>query len=100
MKKLTLAALIGLIALMFSALPAGAQDGARIHLIHGIPDVDVDVEVGGANVIEGFSFQDTQDLSSFAGQTLTGLRVKVAGTDDVAIDAGDVALPAAGNFTE
>jgi hypothetical protein len=30
--------------------PVNAQDGARIHLIHGIPDVDVDVEAGGENV--------------------------------------------------
>ena len=79
--------------------PAGAQDGARIHLIHGIPDVDVDVEAGGENVFEGFSFGDTQDLSALAGNTLEGLKVKAAGTDDVAIDAGDVALPSSGNLT-
>jgi hypothetical protein len=99
MNKLITALIFGMLALMFSISPAGAQDGARIHLIHGIPDVDVDVEVDGSDVIEGFAFQDTQDLSSFAGQTLAGLKVKVAGTDDVAIDAGDVALPASGNFT-
>ncbi|MGF1595466.1 MAG: DUF4397 domain-containing protein [Acidimicrobiales bacterium] len=79
--------------------PAGAQDSARIHLIHGIPDTDVDVEAGGATVFEGFSFGDTQDLSTLAGSTLTDLTVKLAGTDDVAIDAGDVALPATGNYT-
>lgn len=99
MKKLTAALIIGLLTMMFGISPSGAQDGARIHLIHGIPGVDVDVEVDGSNVIEGFAFQDVQDLSSFAGQTLAGLKVKVAGTDDIAIDAGDVALPAAGNFT-
>lgn len=99
MKKLTAALLVGLLTLLFSVNPASAQDGARIHLIHGIPGVDVDVEAGGSNVIEGFAFQDVQDLSSFAGQTLEGLKVKVAGTDTVAIDAGDVALPGAGNFT-
>ena len=79
--------------------PASAQDDARIHLIHGIPDVDVDVEAGGENVFEGFSFGDTQDLSALAGSTLEGLKVKAAGTDTVAIDAGDVALPASGNYT-
>jgi hypothetical protein len=68
-------------------------------LIHGIPGVDVDVEAGGENVFEGFSFRDTQDLSALAGETLTGLKVKAAGTDDVAIDAGDVALPASGNYS-
>ncbi|MEM7094875.1 MAG: DUF4397 domain-containing protein [Actinomycetota bacterium] len=94
-----LAALAALaVAALVFATPAQAQD-ARIHLIHGIPDVDVDVAVGGSNVFEGFSFGDTQDLSSFAGATLEGLQVKAAGTDTVAIDAGDVTLPASGNYT-
>ncbi|MEM9565578.1 MAG: DUF4397 domain-containing protein [Actinomycetota bacterium] len=84
---------------MLFLAPADAQDGARIHLIHGIPGVDVDVEAGGENVFEGFSFGDTQDLSGLAGATLEGLKVKAAGTDTVAIDAGDVELPASGNFT-
>lgn len=81
------------------ALPAFAQESARIHLIHGIPDTDVDVVVDGEAVFEGFSFGDTQDLSALAGQTLTALEVRLAGTEDVAIDAGDVALPAAGNYS-
>lgn len=96
--------LTGLIAALFVvpflwATAAGAQESPRIHLIHGIPDVDVDVEAGGENVFEGFSFGDTQDLSALAGATLEGLTVKAAGTDTVAIDAGDVALPATGNYT-
>ena len=100
MKKLWFGALAALLSLALLAAPSAAQDdGARIHLIHGIPGVDVDVEVGGEAVIEGFSFKDTQDLSDFAGQTLAGVQVKVAGTDDVAIDVGDLALPASGNIT-
>ncbi|MEM7323719.1 MAG: DUF4397 domain-containing protein [Actinomycetota bacterium] len=78
---------------------ASADDAARIHLIHGIPGVDVDVEAGGANVFENFKFGDTQDLSALAGATLEGVKVKAAGTDTVAIDAGDLTLPATGNFT-
>ncbi len=97
--QLIAATLLALTLPLLLVGPADADDGARIHLIHGIPDVDVDVEAGGANVFEGFSFGDTQDLSALAGQTLEGLTVKVAGTDDVAIDAGDVALPATGNYT-
>ncbi|HSJ29507.1 MAG TPA: DUF4397 domain-containing protein [Acidimicrobiia bacterium] len=85
--------------LIVSAVPAMAQEGARIHLIHGIPDTDVDVVAGGEVVFESFSFGDTQDLSSLAGATLEGLEVRLAGTDTVAIDGGDVALPASGNFT-
>ena len=79
--------------------PAQAQSGARIHLIHGIPDTPVDVAAGGENVITDFTFGETEDLSALAGQTLTGLQVKAAGTDTVAIDAGDTALPATGNVT-
>ncbi len=96
-KLLTALMTLALAAVMFAS-PASAQD-ARIHLLHGIPDTDVDVEAGGANVFEGFSFGDTQDLSSFAGATLEGVKVKLAGTDTVAIDAGDVSLPATGNYT-
>ena len=95
MRRLLVFPLIAALMGLLMAAPASAQDGARIHLLHGIPDVDVDVEAGGANVIEGFSFGDTQDLSSFAGATLEGLKVKAAGTDTVAIDAGDVTLPPA-----
>ncbi len=78
---------------------ADAQSGARIHLLHGIPGVDVDVAAGGDTVFADFSFGDTQDLSAFAGATLEDLQVLVAGTDTVAIDAGDTALPASGNYT-
>ena len=51
---------LGLLAT--GSAPAGAQSGARIHLIHGIPDTPVDVAVGGTNVISDFTFGDTQDL--------------------------------------
>ena len=98
MRKLLTALLAIALASIAFAVPASAQD-ARIHLLHGIPDTDVDVEAGGANVFEGFSFGDTQDLSGFAGATLEGVMVKLAGTDTVAIDAGDVALPGSGNWT-
>jgi hypothetical protein len=79
--------------------PAQGQSGARIHLIHGIPDTPVDVAAGGETVIGDFTFGETEDLSALAGQTLTGLQVKAAGTDTVAIDAGDTALPDSGNVT-
>jgi hypothetical protein len=105
MKRLSFGALIAILAtaalsIALFAGPSAAQgNDARIHLIHGIPGVDVDVEVGGEVVVGGFSFKDTQDLSDFAGQTLADVKVKVAGTDDVAIDVGDLALPASGNIT-
>lgn len=94
-----IAGLVALLSLLALALPAAADGHARIHLLHGIPDVEVDVEIAGDVAIEGFAFGDTQDLSALAGQTLSDVLVKVAGTDTVAIDAGDLALPAEGNFT-
>lgn len=98
MKKLIAVFAATLMALAIAA-PAMAQASARIHLIHGIPDTPVDVYVDGTAVFTDFEFGDTQDLSSLAGETLTGLEVRVAGTDTVAIDAGDVDLPASGNFS-
>jgi len=91
---LTAAALLAV-----SVAPAMAQEGARIHLIHGIPDTNVDVVAGGEIVFENFAFGETQDLSALAGATLEGLEVRLAGTETVAIDGGDVALPATGNYT-
>ncbi len=99
MKKSLLVLVAMFAAILLPTSAAGAQDDARVHLIHGIPDTDVDVAAGGEVVIPGFSFGDTQDLSGFAGQTLEGLQVLVAGTDTVAIDIGDFDVPASGNFT-
>lgn len=101
MKRIRLAvAALATFALTLVALsaPASAQD-ARIHLIHGIPDTDVDVAAGGVNVFENFSFGDTEDLSGLAGSTLEDLTVKLAGTDTAAIEAGNVTLPTDGNTT-
>ena len=98
MKKLMAVFAATLMALAIAA-PAMAQESARIHLIHGIPETPVDVLVDGAPVFEDFNFGDTQDLSALAGETLVNLQVVLAGTDTVAIDAGDVTLPASGNFT-
>jgi len=96
MKK-TLALCVALISMMFAA-PASSQE-ATIMLAHGIPDTDVDVVVDGGVVIAGFSFGDMEDLSAFAGQTLPALTVNLAGTTTVALDLGDFAVPASGNFT-
>ena len=94
-RMLTLAA----VAVGLLAPSASAQESARIHLIHGIPGVAVDVRVDGQAVFENFEFGDVQDLSALAGTTLTNLQVTAAGTDNVVIDGGDVALPSSGNYT-
>ena len=96
MKK-ALAVLVALFSMML-ATPASAQD-ATIMLAHGIPDTDVDVVVDGDVVIPNYSFGSMEDLSAFAGQTLPNLTVNLAGTDTVALDLGDFAVPASGNFT-
>ena len=98
MKKLIAVFAATLMTLALAA-PAMAQSEARIHLIHGIPDTPVDVLVAGEAVITDFNFGDTEDLSSLAGATLESLQVVLAGTDTVAIDAGDVPLPASGNYS-
>lgn len=99
MKRLMILAVAALMAMMFAVAPASAQSDAEITLIHGIPDTDVDVVVDGAPVIEAFAFGDTADLTPFAGATLAGLTVNLAGTDTVAIDIGDFDVPATGNYT-
>ncbi len=98
MKKIIAVFAATLMALAIAA-PAMAQSEARIHLIHGIPDTPVDVYVADEVVFADFNFGDTQDLSSLAGATLVNLQVKLAGTDTVAIDAGDTDLPASGNYS-
>ncbi len=98
MKRL-IAVFAAALMILAIAAPAMGQAAVRIHLIHGIPDTAVDVYVDDAVVFENFNFGDTQDLSSLAGETLVNLQVKLAGTDTVAIDAGDVALPASGNYS-
>lgn len=98
MKKLLVVFAAAIMTLALAA-PGLAQESARIHLIHGIPDTAVDVYVDDAIVFADFNFGDTQDLSSLAGETLVNLQVKLAGTNTVAIDAGDTALPASGNYS-
>jgi hypothetical protein len=101
MKKLL--AGVAAVAAAMIALPAGnsgAQADVDIMLLHGIPGVPVDVAVDGAVVLPAFQPGDMQDLSAFAGQTLTNLEVRLEGTDTVAIgpvDSFDV--PASGSWT-
>lgn len=95
--KMVLALFVALFSMLLVS-PAGAQD-ATIMLAHGIPDTDVDVVVDGDIVIPNYSFGSMEDLSAFAGQTLPNLTVNLAGTDTVALDLGDFAVPASGNYT-
>lgn len=100
MKKL-LAAAAAMVAVVAAAPgAASAQADAEIVLLHGIPGVTVDVAVDGAVVLPGFEPGATQDISAFAGETLTNLEVRVAGTEDVAIGpVEEFPVPASGSYS-
>lgn len=107
MKKLLAGLVVAGAAALLLAPAATAQTPtpisapvATITLLHGIPGATVDVAVAGAVVIPGFEPGDTQDLSSFAGQTLTNVEVREAGTTNVVIGPiASLAVPAEGNVT-
>ncbi|MEM8619970.1 MAG: DUF4397 domain-containing protein [Actinomycetota bacterium] len=102
MKKLLVAAAAAAAALLTApAGAASAQDDVSVMLLHGIPDVPVDVYVAGAEVIPDFQPGDMQDISAFGGQTLTDVAVVPAGGDlsDAVIEVAELAVPASGNWT-
>jgi len=75
--------LAALVATLLSATPASAAD-ATLSVVHGIPGVDVDVCVNGAEAISGFN----------PGEVVTGVSlpagsydVKIVGTGDDCDDA-------------
>ena len=70
-----------------------------ITLLHGIPEVVVDVAAAGATVVPGFEFGDTFDLTPFAGSTIPGVTGLLAGTDTAAIGPIDFDVPAEGVWT-
>ena len=70
---------------MLSSTAASAQGAATVALMHGIPGATVDVVVDGEVVVPGFEPGTMQDISAFAGQTLTNVEVRAAGTSDVVI---------------
>jgi hypothetical protein len=100
MKQL-LAGLAALAAAVLVAPAAAAgQEAAEISLVHGVPGVPVDVVVDGAVAIAGFEPGTVQDISGLAGQTLTNLEARAAGTSDVVI--GPIAsfdVPASGSHS-
>ena len=100
--KRALGAVVALLATMLLAMTssASAADGATVSLMHGIPGAPVDVVVDGAVVIPNFQPATMQDISSFAGQTLTNVEVRAAGTTTVVIGPiASLAIPATGNWT-
>lgn len=97
-----LAVIVGALLLTSFAAPAGAQSGATVMLLHGIPGVTVDVYVDGEVVIDGFDPADMEDLSALAGATLENIAVVPAGGDpetDAVIEVPSLDVPASGNWT-
>jgi hypothetical protein len=83
-----------------NASPVAAQSAATVSLMHGIPGATVDVVVDGEIVVPGFEPGTMQDISAFAGQTLSNVEVRAAGTTDVVIGPlASLAVPASGNWT-
>lgn len=101
MRKI-LAVVTSALVLMLFAPSAGAQAGATVMLLHGIPGVPVDVYVDGGAVIEGFEPGDMEDLSALAGSTLENVAVVPAGGDpatEAVVELPSLEVPASGNFT-
>jgi hypothetical protein len=94
-------AVLSLLTVAVFATPAQAQSGATVMLLHGIPDTPVDVYVGGEVVVPDFQPAAMQDLSAFAGQTLTDIAVVPAGGDvaDAVIEVPELTVPGSGNWT-
>ena len=100
MKRVLALLTFALTALVAAPSTASAQESATVMLLHGIPGATVDVVVDGQVVIPDFEPGTMQDLSSFAGQTLSNVEVRAAGTDDVVIGPLDTLdVPASGNWT-
>jgi hypothetical protein len=98
--KRVLAGIAAIAAVAIAPGVANAQDDTQITLIHGIPGVAVDVAVDGTVLLPGFEFGATQDLTAFAGQTITNLEVRAAGTEDAVIGpVAEFPVPATGNWT-
>ena len=89
---------LALVAFLDAARPPAGAQAATIMLAHGIPDTDVDVVVDGDIVIPNYCSVRWRTCPP-SGQTLPNLTVNLAGTDTVALDLGDFAAPASGNYT-
>ena len=96
----TLGLATALAAMTLTTGAVHAQATATVTLLHGIPGATVDVAVGGDVVIAGFEPGTAEDLSSFAGATLTDVEVRAAGTETVVIGPiAELAVPSSGNWT-
>lgn len=97
MKKL----FVALVAIALLAVPGAAlaQDDGTVTVVHGVPDLDVDIWVNGEATLPGFTFGTVSDaLTLPAGDY--DIEIYAAGTDPEGNDpalADTVTLPAGAN---
>jgi hypothetical protein len=95
-RRLAAAATAGLLLPALAALPAHAQVDVDLEIVHGIPDVDVDVYVGGELALDGFTYGETvndDDLGGLAVGDTIDVEVRAAGTDTVLIEETSITVP-------
>jgi Domain of unknown function (DUF4397) len=79
---------------------ASAQSSADLTLVHGIPDVTVDLSVDGVVVIDAFIPGSLANISSFAGQTLQNVTVTDDTSGEVVIGPiGSLEVPDSGSYS-
>lgn len=97
-KLLTLLAVVALLAVPTAAL---AQDDGTVTVVHGVPDLDVDVWVNGEATLTDFMFGTVTDPLTLPAADYE-IEIYAAGTDPAAADpalAETVTLPAGANAT-
>lgn len=103
--KRVLIAVVAATALGAAVLaPTGASAQAAPEgttLLHGIPGTPVDVYVDGASTFAGFQPGGSEDLSGFAGTTLSDVEIFAAGDDPTSatplLSAPTLSVPATGH---
>jgi hypothetical protein len=92
---------LALLLLAFAAVPASAQDEGTVTVIHGVPDLTVDVWVNGDPLLEGFEPGTITDPLTLPAADYS-IEIYPAGADPEGDDpaiSGDVTLPAGANAT-
>lgn len=95
-----LATIVALVAVSIPTGAAGAQSGAEISLVHGLPGTSVDVVVDGQVVVSGVAPGTVTDVSDLAGSSPGEVTIVEAGSSTVVV--GPVAgleIPASGSHS-
>jgi hypothetical protein len=99
--RIVAAALLGAVAPLglFAAAPAAAADDAAVSVLHGIPDLTVDVYVNGDLTLDNFKPGDLAGPLDLPEDTYS---VEITDKDDkgtVLLGPADVSVMAGGNYT-